>query len=94
MMSWSTAPDLRAQVMRLWERGELLREGLDAATSRFPLRLGLRAPAARSRCATICGSPVPPRWAISCGAAQAPAVASRQSAVSIFFMIISSRFIG
>ncbi|MBS0555688.1 MAG: hypothetical protein JSS47_24685, partial [Proteobacteria bacterium] len=27
-MSWSTAPDLRAQVMRLWERGELLREGL------------------------------------------------------------------
>ncbi|NLF55273.1 MAG: hypothetical protein GX576_12915 [Thauera phenolivorans] len=27
-MSWSTASDLRAQVMRLWERGELLREGL------------------------------------------------------------------
>ena len=26
-MSWSTAPDLKAQVMRLWERGELLREG-------------------------------------------------------------------
>ena len=24
-MSWSTAPDLKAQVMRLWERGELLR---------------------------------------------------------------------
>src|SRR5690606_32096664 len=28
VMSWSTASDLRAQVMRLWERGELLREGL------------------------------------------------------------------
>ena len=33
-MSWSTASDLKAQVMRLWERGELLREGPDAATSR------------------------------------------------------------
>ena len=43
-MSWSTAPDLKAQVMRLWERGELLREGLDAATSRFPLRLSLKTP--------------------------------------------------
>ena len=43
-MSWSTAPDLKAQVMRLWERGELLREGLNAATSRFPLRLTLKAP--------------------------------------------------
>jgi hypothetical protein len=27
-MSWSTAHDLRAQVMRMWERGELLRAGL------------------------------------------------------------------
>ncbi len=44
VMSWSTAPDLKAQVMRLWERGELLREGLDAATSRFPLRLSLKTP--------------------------------------------------
>ena len=43
-MSWSTAPDLKAQVMRLWERGELLREGLNAATSRFPLRLTLKTP--------------------------------------------------
>ncbi len=43
-MSWSTAPDLKAQVMRLWERGELLRAGLDAATSRFPLRLTLKTP--------------------------------------------------
>ena len=43
-MSWSTASDLKAQVMRLWERGELLREGLNAATSRFPLRLTLKAP--------------------------------------------------
>jgi len=29
-MSWSTAQDLRAQLLRLWERGELLREGLPA----------------------------------------------------------------
>ena len=27
-MSWSTASDLKAQVMRLWERGELLRDGI------------------------------------------------------------------
>ncbi|HRJ24483.1 DUF3322 domain-containing protein [Thauera sp.] len=45
-MSWSTAPDLRAQVMRLWERGELLRERLDAGASRFPLRLSLKTPTA------------------------------------------------
>lgn len=32
-MNWSTAQDLRAQVMRLWERGELLREGLRASPS-------------------------------------------------------------
>lgn len=43
-MNWSTAPELRAQVMRLWERGELLREGLDSGTSRFPLRLTLKTP--------------------------------------------------
>ena len=29
-MSWSSAPDLRAQLLRLWERGELLRAGLPA----------------------------------------------------------------
>ncbi|MFU2488056.1 DUF3322 domain-containing protein [Thauera sp. WH-1] len=43
-MSWSTAPELRAQVMRLWERGELLREGLGSGASRFPLRLSLKTP--------------------------------------------------
>lgn len=43
-MSWSTAPDLRAQVMRLWERGELLREGPDSGTGRFPFRLTLKTP--------------------------------------------------
>lgn len=43
-MSWSSAQDLRAQLMRLWERGELLREGLGPGASRFPLRLTLKAP--------------------------------------------------
>ena len=38
MTAWTTPADLRAQVLRLWERDELL-----AAT--FPLRLVLRAPA-------------------------------------------------
>ena len=35
-MSWSTASDLRAQVMRLWERGELLREGLPQGNGELP----------------------------------------------------------
>jgi hypothetical protein len=39
-MSWTTPADLRAQVERLWERGELLREGAIA----WPLRLRLRGP--------------------------------------------------
>ena len=32
-MNWSTAQDLKAQVMRLWERGELLRAGLPAGNA-------------------------------------------------------------
>ena len=42
-MSWTTPGDLRKQVMRLWERGELLGS---AATgeSLFPRRLSLRGP--------------------------------------------------
>jgi hypothetical protein len=39
-MSWTTPSDLRAQVERLWERGELLRE----AAIGWPLRLRLRGP--------------------------------------------------
>ena len=35
-MSWSTASDLKAQVMRLWERGELLREGLPQHSGELP----------------------------------------------------------
>lgn len=35
-MSWSTASDLKAQVMRLWERGELLREGLPQGNGELP----------------------------------------------------------
>lgn len=42
-MSWSTAADLRAQVLRLWERGELLRP-LVVGDTRFPLRLTLKGP--------------------------------------------------
>lgn len=42
-MSWSDPKDLKAQVARLWERGELLREALSDGT-RFPLRLSLRMP--------------------------------------------------
>jgi hypothetical protein len=40
---WTTAPDLRAQVLRRWDKGELLAE-LAAPGDRFPLRLSLRGP--------------------------------------------------
>ncbi|MBI1907691.1 MAG: hypothetical protein HYS20_15860 [Rhodocyclales bacterium] len=43
-MSWSTPKDLKAQLTRLWERGELLRDGV-TGNARFPLRLTLRTPA-------------------------------------------------
>ncbi|MPZ43250.1 MAG: hypothetical protein GEV05_07605 [Betaproteobacteria bacterium] len=42
-MSWTTPGDLKAQLRRLWERGELLRDD-DAARPRFPLRLTLKTP--------------------------------------------------
>lgn len=42
-MNWTGPADLKAQVARLWERGELLRELLGGAT-RFPLRLSLKTP--------------------------------------------------
>lgn len=42
-MDWSSPSDLKAQVMRRWERGDLLRE-LAGDASGFPLRLMLKGP--------------------------------------------------
>lgn len=42
-MAWTTSKDLRAQLVRLWERGELLRDAVTGQV-RFPLRLALRGP--------------------------------------------------
>ena len=42
-MSWTTASDLKAQLRRLWGRGELLR-GLVSGQTVFPLRLTLKGP--------------------------------------------------
>jgi hypothetical protein len=44
-MSWTTPADLRAQVQRLWDRGDLLRATVTDAVS-WPLRLNLKAPSA------------------------------------------------
>ncbi|WP_142805223.1 DUF3322 domain-containing protein [Tepidiphilus sp. J10] len=44
-MSWTTPADLRAQVQRLWDRGELLRATVTDAMA-WPLRLSLKAPSA------------------------------------------------
>ncbi|MEY6433911.1 DUF3322 domain-containing protein [Thioalkalicoccus limnaeus] len=44
-MTWTRPADLRAQVQRLWERGELLRASVTETTA-WPLRLTLKAPAA------------------------------------------------
>lgn len=44
-MSWTTSADLRAQVQRLWDRGELLRATVADAVS-WPLRLALKTPSA------------------------------------------------
>ena len=41
--AWTTAADLRAQVLRRWDRGDLLAQ-LVAPSDLFPLRLNLRAP--------------------------------------------------
>ena len=42
-MAWTSASDLKGQVARLWERGELLRVLL-GGESRFPFRLTLKGP--------------------------------------------------
>jgi hypothetical protein len=44
-VSWTSPADLRTQVQRLWDRGDLLRAGV-TDTLTWPLRLGLKAPAA------------------------------------------------
>jgi hypothetical protein len=44
-MSWTAPADLRAQVQRLWDRGELLRATVTDAMA-WPLRLSLKAPGA------------------------------------------------
>ena len=42
-MSWTSANDLKAQLLRLWERGELLRHWVTGEPL-FPLRLRLKGP--------------------------------------------------
>lgn len=42
-MTWTSPKDLKAQLMRLWERGELQRDAV-TGHARFPLRLALKAP--------------------------------------------------
>lgn len=42
-MTWSTPKDLKAQLARLWTRGELLRDVV-TGNARFPLRLTLKVP--------------------------------------------------
>ncbi|HMN21558.1 MAG TPA: DUF3322 domain-containing protein [Ottowia sp.] len=44
-MSWTAPEDLRAQVQRLWDRGELLRATVTDAIA-WPLRLSLKTPGA------------------------------------------------
>jgi len=44
-MNWTTPTDLRAQVQRLWDRGDLLRAAVSDAVA-WPLRLTLKAPSA------------------------------------------------
>ncbi len=41
---WTTPADLRSQLQRLWDRGELLRARLPEAVSPFPLQLRLKKP--------------------------------------------------
>lgn len=45
-MNWTAPDDLRAQVRRLWERGDLLRAVVDANAIEWPRRLSLKMPAA------------------------------------------------
>ena len=42
-MTWTGAKELKAQLARRWERGELLRDAV-TGNSRFPLRLTLKSP--------------------------------------------------
>lgn len=42
-MSWSTPGDIKTQLLRLWERGDILRMQLEA-DAYFPLRMNLKAP--------------------------------------------------
>ena len=42
-MSWTSAADLRAQVQRAWDRGDMLRATVDDAES-WSLRLTLKSP--------------------------------------------------
>ena len=42
-MTWSGQKELKAQLIRLWERGELLRDTV-SGNPRFPFRLTLKAP--------------------------------------------------
>lgn len=42
-MTWTGSKELKAQLIRLWERGDLLREAL-GGPSRFPLRLAIKGP--------------------------------------------------
>lgn len=42
-MNWSSPKDLKAQLTRLWERGELLRDVV-TGNARFPLRLTIKVP--------------------------------------------------
>jgi len=42
--NWTTSADLKAQLARLWERGDLLRDAV-IGNSRFPLRLTFKTPA-------------------------------------------------
>lgn len=42
-MTWTGPKELKAQLTRLWDRGELLKDAV-AGDARFPLRLSLKAP--------------------------------------------------
>jgi hypothetical protein len=46
-MSWTTSGDVRVQVQRLWDSGDLLRAAFSEGDARFPIRLTLRTPSAR-----------------------------------------------
>jgi len=43
-MSWTTAADVRRELERLWQRGDLARGLMDQTASAFPLRLPLKRP--------------------------------------------------